>query len=77
MVVVAASSLCCAHAPKLRALAKTAMIMIALINFNLISPPFGCVAPVLLGVEHRRSNAFLDVLPYKLFADDHLCGFIN
>jgi len=53
------------------------MIMIALINFNLFSPPFGCVVPVLLGVEHHRSNAFLDVLPYKLFADDHLRGFIN
>jgi hypothetical protein len=38
------------------------MIMIALMNFNLVSPPFGCVAPVLLGVEHLRSNAFLDVL---------------
>jgi len=75
--VVAASSLCCAHAPKLRALAKTAMIMIALMNFNLISPPFGCVVPVLLGVEPHRSNAFLDALPYKLFADDHLRGFIN
>jgi hypothetical protein len=53
------------------------MIMIALMNFNLVSPPFGCVVPVLLGVEHHRSNAFLDVLPYKLFADDHLGGFIN
>ena len=61
--VVAAASLCCAHAPKLRAPAKTAMIMIALMNFNLVSPPFGCVASVLLGVEHPRSNAFLDVLP--------------
>ena len=43
--VVVAASLCCAHAPKLRAPAKTAMIMIALMNFNLFSPPFGCVAP--------------------------------
>jgi len=38
--------LCCAQAPKLRAPAKTAMIMIALMNFNLISPPFGWVAPL-------------------------------
>jgi len=53
------------------------MIMIALMNFNLFSPPFGCVTPVLLGMEHHRSNAFLNVLPYKLFADDHLRGFIN
>jgi hypothetical protein len=53
------------------------MTMIALMNFNLISPPFGWVAPVLLGVEHRRSNAFLDVCRYKLFANDHLRGFIN
>jgi len=77
VVVVVAASLCCAHAPKLRAPAKTAMIMIALMNFNLVSPPFGCVSPVVLGVEHPRSNAYLDVLPYKLFADDHLRGFIN
>jgi hypothetical protein len=33
-----------------------------LMNFNLVSPPFGYVAPALLGVEHHRSNAFLDVL---------------
>ena len=51
------------------------MIMIALINFNLISPPFGCVAPVLLGKEHPRSKIFFE-LRY-LFADDHLGGFIN
>ena len=41
------------------------MIMIAFMNFNLISPPFGCVVPVLLGMEERRSNAFLDVLPVQ------------
>jgi hypothetical protein len=38
------------------------MIMIALMNFNVVSPPFGCVASVLLGVEHPLSNAFLYVL---------------
>jgi hypothetical protein len=45
-VVVVAASLCCAHAPKLRAPAKTAMIMIAFMNFNLVSPPFGYIDPL-------------------------------
>jgi hypothetical protein len=41
-VVVVAASLCCAQAPKVKALANTATIMIALTNFNvyrLLSPP--------------------------------------
>ena len=59
--VVVAASLCCAHAPKLRAPAKTAMIMIALMNFNLVSPPFGYNCSVVLGMEYQRSNAFLDI----------------
>jgi hypothetical protein len=35
VVPVDTASLCCAHAPKLKAVAKTAMIMIAFKNFNL------------------------------------------
>ena len=49
-----------AHAPKLKALAKTATIMIAFKNFNLISPPFPAGCCRLLGGEGNLSNDFLD-----------------
>jgi len=51
-VVVAAASLCWAQAPKLNALAKTAIIMIAFNSFNLISPPFRAGCFDVLGDEH-------------------------
>src|SRR2546426_3444368 len=63
-VVVAAASLCCAHAPKLKAPVKTAMIMITFRNFNSISPPFPASCCRLLGTETVRRNAFLDFVQH-------------
>ena len=53
-------SLCWAQAPKLKALAKTATIMIAFKNFNLSRLLSQQVAPVCLGKELQGSNAFLN-----------------
>jgi hypothetical protein len=57
---VVTSSLCWAQAPKLKALAKTATIMIAFKNFNLSRLLSQQVAPVCLGKELQGSNAFLN-----------------
>jgi hypothetical protein len=58
-VLVDIVSFFCAQAPKLRAPANTATIMIALSNFTNISPPSlaGCCR--LLGGEDHRRNDFL------------------
>jgi len=57
--VVVTSSFLWAQAPKLKALAKTAKIMIAFKNFNSISPPFSAGCSACLGNELQGSNAFL------------------
>jgi hypothetical protein len=59
-VVVAVVSLCCAQAPKLKAPAKTVMIMITFRNFNFISPPFPASCCRLLGKETGGRNDFLE-----------------
>jgi hypothetical protein len=50
-----------AHAPKLKALAKTATIMIAFNSFNVYRLLSLLVAAVLLGREAEGRNAFLDL----------------
>jgi hypothetical protein len=60
VVLVEADSFFCAQAPKLRAVARTAMIMIAFKNFNVISPSFLAGCSRSLGGDVRRRNAFLD-----------------
>jgi hypothetical protein len=60
LAVVATLSFFCAHAPKLKAPAKTAMIMITFRNFNSISPPFPASCCRLLGKETGGRNAFLE-----------------
>jgi hypothetical protein len=52
-------SLCCAQAPSPKAVTRTATIMIIFRNFNLSHLLSSRVAPVRLGGESRRSNAFL------------------
>ena len=52
-------SLCCAQAPSPKAVTRTATIMIIFRNFNLYRLLSSQVAPLRLGGESRRSNAFL------------------
>jgi hypothetical protein len=53
------TSLCCAQDPNPKAVTKRATTMIVLTNFNLSRLLSSQVAPVCLGTEERRSNAFL------------------
>jgi hypothetical protein len=55
----ATTSLCCAQAPSPKAVTRTATIMIIFRNFNLSRLLSSQVAPVRLGGEPRKSNAFL------------------
>ena len=55
----ATTSLCCAQAPSSKAVTRTATIMIIFRNFNLSRLLSSQVAPVRLGGEPRKSNAFL------------------
>jgi len=55
------TSLCCAQAPSPKAVTRTATIMIIFRNFNLSRLLSSQVAPVRLGGEPRRSNAFLQL----------------
>jgi hypothetical protein len=55
----ATASLCCAQAPIPKAVTRKATIMIIFRNFNLSRLLSSQVAPVRLGGELRRSNAFL------------------
>jgi hypothetical protein len=55
----AAASLCCAQAPSPKAVTRKATIMIIFRNFNLSRLLSSQVAPVRLGGEPSRSNAFL------------------
>jgi hypothetical protein len=55
----ATTSLCCAQAPSPKAVTIRATTRIVLKNFNLSRLLSSQVAPVCLGREERRSNAFL------------------
>jgi hypothetical protein len=56
---VTTSLCCCEQAPSPKAVTRTAMIMIIFRNFNLSRLLSSQVAPVRLGGEPKRSNAFL------------------
>ena len=53
------TSLCWVQAPSPKAVSRMAMIMIFFRNFNLSRLLSSQVAPLRLGGESRRSNAFL------------------
>ena len=67
-------SLCCAQAPSPKPVARTATIMIILRNFNLSRLLSSQVAPLRLGGESRRSNAFLHFFePTQIGRADLFC----
>jgi hypothetical protein len=71
-VLVDADSFFFAHAPRLKALAKTATIMIAFKKFNVTRLLPLLVAPVPLGKDAGWRNAFLDF--FGTAQDRHLIG---
>ena len=68
------TSLCWVQAPSPKAVSRTAMIMIFFRNFNLSRLLSSQVAPVRLGGEPSRSNAFLHFFELTQMPDRFILG---